>query len=50
VKANARNNKRAVFFVDRAALAATQQCGKHISAAVNQQATIEELLGSGVFR
>jgi hypothetical protein len=28
----------------RAALVATQRCGKHISAAVNQYATIEEAL------
>jgi hypothetical protein len=37
-----RNNRRTVFSVVRAALVATQRCGKHISAAVNQLATIEE--------
>jgi hypothetical protein len=31
-----------VFFVVRSARDATQLCGKHISAAVNQHATIEE--------
>jgi hypothetical protein len=31
----------------RAALVATQLCGKHISAAVNQHATAEEVVFSG---
>jgi hypothetical protein len=35
-----------VFSVVSAALVATQRCGEHISAAVNQQATIEEVLFS----
>jgi hypothetical protein len=41
-----RNNRRAGFSVARAAFVATQQCGKHISAAVNQHATIEEAVFS----
>jgi hypothetical protein len=39
-----------VFSVVRPALVANQRRGKHISAAVNQHATIEGLLGNGVFR
>jgi hypothetical protein len=39
---NARNNRRAVFSAVGAALVATQRCGKHISATVNQHATPEE--------
>jgi hypothetical protein len=35
-----------VFSVAQAALVATQRCGKHISAAVNQQATIEKAVFS----
>jgi hypothetical protein len=41
-EANARNNRKAVFSMVRAALVATQRCSKHISAAVNQDATTEE--------
>jgi hypothetical protein len=41
-EANARNNKIAVFPVLRATRVATQRCSKHISAAVNQHATIRE--------
>jgi hypothetical protein len=37
-----RNNRREMFSVVSAALIATQRCCKHVSAAVNQQATIEE--------
>jgi hypothetical protein len=37
-----RNTRRAVFSMFRAARVATQQCGKHICAAVNEHATIEE--------
>jgi hypothetical protein len=37
-----RNNRIAVFSVICAARVATQLCGKHTSAAVNQHATIEE--------
>jgi hypothetical protein len=37
-----------VFFVVRVALVATQRCGKHISAAANQHATIEEAVFSAV--
>jgi hypothetical protein len=35
-----------VFSVVSAVLVATQQCSKHISAAVNQHATIEEVVFS----
>jgi hypothetical protein len=42
--ANTRNNIRAVFSVAHAKSATTQRCSKHISAAVNQLATIEEAL------
>jgi hypothetical protein len=45
-EANARSNRRAVFSVVCAASIATQRCGKHISAAVNQHATIEEAVFS----
>jgi hypothetical protein len=44
--ANAGNDRRAVFSVVRAARAATQRCGKHISAEVNRHATIEEAVSS----
>jgi hypothetical protein len=40
------NNRRAVFSVVSAALVATQLCGKHIFAAVNQHATVEEAVCS----
>jgi hypothetical protein len=43
---NARKNGRAVFSMVRAAFVATQLCGKHIPAAVNQHATIEEAVFS----
>jgi hypothetical protein len=39
-------NRRSVFSVGGAARVATQRCGKHISAAVNQHATIEEAVFS----
>jgi hypothetical protein len=42
VEANVPNNRRSVFSAIRAARVATQRCGKHISAAMNQHATIEE--------
>jgi hypothetical protein len=45
-EAIARNIRKAVFSVIRAARVAMQQCGKHISAAVNQHATIEEAVFS----
>jgi hypothetical protein len=35
-----------VFSVVSAAFVATQRCGKHISAAVNHQATIEDMMFS----
>jgi hypothetical protein len=41
-----RNNRRAIFSVVSAALVATQQCCKHISAAVNEHAKIEEAVFS----
>jgi hypothetical protein len=41
-EANARNNSRALFSVVHAARVATQRRGKHMSAAVNQHATIKE--------
>jgi hypothetical protein len=45
---NARNKRRAVFSVVRAALVATQWCDKHVSAAVNQHASIEgEVFSAG---
>jgi hypothetical protein len=40
------NNRRAVFSVVSAALVATQRCSKHVSAAVNQEATIEKAVFS----
>jgi hypothetical protein len=43
---NARNNRRAVFSLVRAALVAAQRCGKHTSTAVNQHATIKEAVFS----
>jgi hypothetical protein len=43
---NARYDRRAVFPVVRASLVARQRCGKHISVAVNQNATIEETVFS----
>jgi hypothetical protein len=46
VEADARNDRRAVFSVVRVALVATQRCGKHIFAAVNQHATIKEAVFS----
>jgi hypothetical protein len=45
-EANARNIIRVVFSVVIAELIATRRCGKHISAAVDQQATIEEAVFS----
>jgi hypothetical protein len=45
-EANAPNNRREVFSVVSAALFATKLCGKHISATVNQHATIEEAVFS----
>jgi hypothetical protein len=39
-KANA-SKRRAVFSAVRATSVATQRCGKHFSAAVNQHATIQ---------
>jgi hypothetical protein len=45
---NARNNRRAVFSVVRAARVAAQRCGKHISEAVNQDTTIQEAVFSVV--
>jgi ribosomal protein S27E len=46
VEANACNNIKAVFSVVSATLVATQRCGKHISAAVNQHEKIEEAVFS----
>jgi hypothetical protein len=43
---NAHNNRKAVFSVVCTTCIATQQCGKHISVAVNQQATTEEAVFS----
>jgi hypothetical protein len=43
-KRNARNNRKAVFSVLSAGLVATQRCGKHVSAAMNEHATIEEAM------
>jgi hypothetical protein len=43
---NALNNRRAVFSVVSGAIVATQQCGKHISAAANQHPTKEEAVFS----
>jgi hypothetical protein len=45
-EAKACNNRRTVFSMVRAARIAMQRCGKHISAAVNQPATIEEAVFS----
>jgi hypothetical protein len=45
-KANTLNNRRAVFYVIRISRIDTQRCGKYISAAVNQHATIEEAVFS----
>jgi hypothetical protein len=45
-EANARKNRRAVFSEVSAALVASQRCRKHISAALNQHATIEEAVFS----
>jgi hypothetical protein len=42
VEANERNNGGVEFSVVSASLVATQRCGKHMSATVNQHATIEE--------
>jgi hypothetical protein len=44
--ANVHNNITAIFSVVSAALFARQRCGKHISAAVNQHATIEKAVFS----
>jgi hypothetical protein len=41
-----RNNRRAVFSAVSAALVATQQCCRHISAAVNQHAILGEAMFS----
>jgi hypothetical protein len=41
-EANARNNRREVFSVVRAARVANRLCGKQISAALNQHATTGE--------
>jgi hypothetical protein len=41
-EANARNNRRAVFPVVHTALVVTQRCGKHISEALTQHATMDE--------
>jgi hypothetical protein len=47
MEARARDNRRAMFFsVVSAALVAMQQCRKHISATVNQHATIQEAVFS----
>jgi hypothetical protein len=45
-EANAHNNRRAVFSVANTALVAMQRRSKHIYAAVNQHATLEEALFS----
>jgi hypothetical protein len=45
-EANACNSRRAVFSVVSTMLTATQWCAKHISAAVNQHATIEKAVYS----
>jgi hypothetical protein len=39
---NERNNRRVDFYVVSATLVAKQRCGKHISVAVIQHATVEE--------
>jgi hypothetical protein len=44
MEAKARNDRRAVFSLLISALVATQRCGKHISAAVNQCASTEDKL------
>jgi hypothetical protein len=41
-EANARKNRTAVFSMVLAERVATQRCGKHISATVNQHTTTEE--------
>jgi hypothetical protein len=41
VEANSLNNRRTVFSMICAARVVTQRCGNHISAAVNQHATID---------
>jgi hypothetical protein len=43
---NARNNGRAALSVTRAARVSAQRCCNHVSAAVNQHATIEEAVFS----
>jgi hypothetical protein len=43
---NAHKNRRVVFSVFSGALVPTQQCSKHISAEVNQHATMEEAVFS----
>jgi predicted transcriptional regulator len=45
-EAKVRSNSRAVFTAVRDARVATRRSGKHISAAVNQQATISEAVFS----
>jgi uncharacterized membrane protein YccF (DUF307 family) len=47
-EANVRKNRRAVFSVVSVVLIAMYLCGKHISAAVTQQAAIEEAVFSVV--
>jgi hypothetical protein len=39
---NARNNRRAVFSVDRATAIFGQRCGKHVPTATDINATVEE--------
>jgi hypothetical protein len=46
MEAKARKSRRAVFSVVSDALVATQQCGKHISAAMNQHEPTEEAVFS----
>jgi hypothetical protein len=46
--ANARFNRRTMFSVNRAVLVATDRCCKHISEALNQHTTIEEVVFSVV--
>jgi hypothetical protein len=48
VEANVRNNRRAMCSVASDARVAAQLCGKHVSAAVNQHATIEQAMFSAV--
>jgi hypothetical protein len=45
-EANARNNRRTLFSVVRAARVANRRCGKHIFPAVNQYATTGEAVFS----